>query len=385
MCLELPFNFDFIVLSLGFSRVVSTFLALFTPLSLNTSTNTFASHRLFNILGTIHSLDSPTNVTLFNFGQFLFILVYISGILFHTSWSGNFEPFVNFCTLVTLYFMPLGIAHRLFDPHFGPLLASVYNFVVTSTSGIYNIFFSLGFRSSLSVSTFSLNLLFLCLLGCIYGRFCIGFVLRLDSSPQLGFVTLSCLFWTFHGIVVVLPFFWGEKSGLFALWTFFEVFFSGMWSQLVFNPDLSTHIYGSFFNIGSSILSTSVAVSKTFGALLPTILVHHHLAISIMLAFLVSLSTCITCSFSHTSCHFSYYSPFPSAVPNSIPLQLSLFLGLFGLLSAFTGCNIYLYNPYAFFSYDFPSVVCNYTHHYYISALCMLVSLVHVTVHEFIG
>ena len=293
-------------ISCGFLRLI--FLGLsssshysLTHFTLSGQFSSFATHRYLLVLGNIHNIDLFFHTNSLTFSQIMVLFLYPCGLLFHLSWCGNLDFFVTSSTNFTLNFIPLGIAYHIFDPHFTLSISSVYNSVVVSTSGIYNIFFGLKFLTLDHLSM--LSPLFLCI--CLSGYLCSQNFINLTLFPQVilscDYFGTLCFLWSLHSIVVILPFSWGEKTCFFLSNTFFEVFFSGIWSQLATLLDSNSHIYGTFINLGSTLLDTSVSTSNLSGSTFSSFQIHHHTFLAILSFFIHSVAHCITFGLSHTS------------------------------------------------------------------------------------
>jgi photosystem I P700 chlorophyll a apoprotein A2 len=83
-----------------------------------------------------------------HFGQLAIIFLWVSGNLFHVSWQGNFEVWVQDPRHVR------PIAHIIWDPHYGQAAAEAYsrggieNPVNVATSGVYQWWYTIGIRTN---------------------------------------------------------------------------------------------------------------------------------------------------------------------------------------------------------------------------------------------
>ena len=125
-------------------------------LSLHTLGSRCATNKYFQIIGSIHDIESyfgidntlSLNVQIFfsHWGHLAIIFVWVSRNLFHIA-NGNYDPWVK---------NPIGdipIGHHIWDPHFSLWISDAYSSgksdysVVLSYSGIYNQLYTLGFNS----------------------------------------------------------------------------------------------------------------------------------------------------------------------------------------------------------------------------------------------
>ena len=114
-----------------------------------------ATNKYFQIIGSMNDIESYVAIDntlssyalifLSHWGHLAIILVWVSTSLFHIGWNGNYELWVK-NPIATI-----GIAHGIWDPHFGFSISDAYSSgksdstIVQSSSGIYNWLYTLGF------------------------------------------------------------------------------------------------------------------------------------------------------------------------------------------------------------------------------------------------
>ena len=265
------------------------------------------------------------------------------------------------------------------DPHFGFALGQVFNSAVFSFSGIYNIFFTVGFSSSSTLYRLVVALECVALTSIIFGILqqtnTFG---RIGFDSILKFLGILSLLWFIHGLVVLFSISRGSKMSVVYLQTFLSSVLSGNWSQLCLNSDTSTFVYGNLSNSGSSILSIVLYPSSVLGSVLLTDIIHQYLGLGILLIYLGSIYSALSQALSHRSRLFQSFPLFSLHYTNSSSFSLiSLNLGFLGTVTSIVACNLYLYNPFLFLSLDLTVVLAIYTHHYYIASILTLGSLVH--------
>ena len=120
--------------------------------------------RFFSSIGRCHDIESSYAVAPFTLGPLLFsthfgqlsvIFLWLAGSIFHICWHGNFEIWSsNPCGVIP-------VAHAVWDPNFpassGSLDADTFT---RAYSGLYNILYTIGFRSSNELIQFTIANLF---------------------------------------------------------------------------------------------------------------------------------------------------------------------------------------------------------------------------------
>jgi len=193
----------------------------------------FATSKLVQVLGSINEVESYSTVTKSNFEPIVFGLnlshisvigYWLSGILFHISWSGNYLVWLS----NPLNCIP--ISHSIYDFHSGSYFLGAFSSlqsnysVAISYSGVYNLLYTIGVKSisSLFNITFSLQILSLLLLvvsiwhlhsSALYStytnKFNINFILSYYSNLNFilfGFIKfrLSYYLFLFLGLFLIL-------------------------------------------------------------------------------------------------------------------------------------------------------------------------------------
>jgi len=290
----------------------------------------FATSKLVQVLGSINDADSYSTVTKSNFDsiviglnlcQLSIIGYWVSGILFHISWSGNYLVWLS----NPLNCIP--ISHSIYDFHSGSYFLGAFssfqgNFsVALSYSGVYNILYTLGVSSISSLFSTTLciqivSLLFLVVSICQLNS---GSMLYLSStklhiSPtssyysnlssslfgSIGlrlsyhlssFLGLGSILWSGHIVHCSIPVSRGSYPSIFIPEFPLYHLFKFDWCFYASNPDSSYHIFGSSLGSGTSLLSSSCRLSPLTGSIPLTDIAHHHLAIGVLLILFSIFST----------------------------------------------------------------------------------------------
>ena len=150
-------------------------------LSLHTLGSRCATNKYFQIIGSIHDIESyfgidntaslTVQIVLCHSGHTSIILVWVSRNLFHIGWIGNYELF----SANPIWTIPIG--HAIFDPHChlqhfsslglakDPLSKSTATATAIAYNGIYNSVYTLGFNSLTDVYNFVITLELLALIS----------------------------------------------------------------------------------------------------------------------------------------------------------------------------------------------------------------------------
>merc|ERR1712238_300766 len=183
-----------------------------------------ATRRIWYGIATAHDLESHDGMTeeslyqkIFasHFGHLAIIFLWTSGNLFHVAWQGNFQQWV----LNPLKVKP--IAHAIWDPHFGDSALKAFSKgntypVNIAFSGVYQWWYTIGFRTNQELYFGSIGLL---LLSCAL-LFAGWLHLQPKFRPSLswfknnesrlnhhlsGLLGVSSLAWTGHLVHVAIP------------------------------------------------------------------------------------------------------------------------------------------------------------------------------------
>lgn len=373
------------------------------------------TRRLWFAIATSHDFeihDGITEQSLYkkifssHFGQLAIIFLWTSGNLFHVAWQGNFEQWIT----DPLSIRP--IAHNIWDPHFGQSAIEAFNKnqqlnqpVNISYSGLYQWWYTIGFRSNLDIFIAAIFLI------CFSSLFLFAgwFHLQPAFSPSViwfknaesrlnhhlsGLFGVSSLAWSGHLIHVAIP----ESRGQDINWSNFlsisphplglSPFFTAKWFLYSQNPDNLDHVFGSFDNSGTAILTFLGGFDPYTKSLWLTDIAHHHLAIAVI--FIIAghmyktnfgighsisniLNSHVPPSGNLGKGHFGLYE----TINNSLHFQLGLALASLGVITSLVAQHMYSMPPYVFLSQDHTTTAALYTHHQYIAGFLMVGAFAH--------
>jgi photosystem I P700 chlorophyll a apoprotein A2 len=372
-----------------------------------------ATRRIWYGIATAHDLEAHDGMTEENlyqkifashFGHLAVIFLWTAGNLFHVAWQGNFETWVT----NPLKIKP--IAHAIWDPHFGEsalkAFSKGYSYPVNiAYSGVYQWWYTIGFRTNQELFTGSIGLL---LLSCAL-LFAGWLHLQPKFRPSLswfknnesrlnhhlsGLLGVSSLAWTGHLVHVALP----ASRGVHVGWDNFLTtpphpagltpFFSGNWTAYAENPDGVDHVYGTSQGAGTAILTFLGGFHPKSQALYLSDIAHHQLAIAVV--FIVAghmYRTNFGIGHNMKEILDAHRPPggrlgaghvgLFETITNSLHMQLGLALASLGVATSLTAQHIYALTPYAFLSKDFTTEAALYTHHQYIAGFLMVGAFAH--------
>jgi len=266
-----------------------------------------ATRRIWYGIATAHDLEAHDGMTEENlyqkifashFGHLAIIFLWTAGNLFHVAWQGNFEKWV------TNPLKTKPIAHSIWDPHFGESALKAFSkgnlYPVNITfSGVYQWWYTIGFRTNQELYAGSIGLL---LLSCVL-LFAGWLHLQPKFRPSLswfknnesrlnhhlsGLLGVSSLAWTGHLVHVAIP----ASRGVHVGWDNFlttpphpaglKPFFSGNWTVYAENPDAANHVYGTSEGAGTAILTFLGGFHPQTQSLWLSDIAHHQLAIAVV-------------------------------------------------------------------------------------------------------
>jgi len=372
-----------------------------------------ATRRIWYGIATAHDLEAHDGMTEENlyqkifashFGHLAVIFLWTSGNLFHVAWQGNFEQWV------TNPLKTRPIAHSIWDPHFGESAIKAFskgnNYPVNiSFSGVYQWWFTIGFRTNQELYRGSLGLLiFSCVLlfaGWLHlqPKFRPSLAWFKNNESRLnhhlsGLLGVSSLAWTGHLVHVAIP----VSRGVHVGWDNFLTtpphpagltpFFTGDWTVYASNPDTAKHVYGTGEGAGTAILTFLGGFHPQTQSLWLSDMAHHHLAIAVV--FIIAGHMYRTnFGIGHNmkeildahrppggrlgAGHVGLYE----TITNSLHIQLGLALACLGVATSLTAQHMYALTPYAYLSRDFTTEAALYTHHQYIAGFLMVGAFAH--------
>ena len=371
-----------------------------------------STRRIWYAIATSHDFESHDKMTESNlyqkifashFGHIAIIFLWTAGNLFHVAWQGNFETWI----LNPLKVKP--IAHAIWDPHFGQNAYKAFlktsNAANISLSGLYEWWYTIGFRNNTELYQASLFLVVLASVMLFAGW------LHLQPSfrPTLawfkanehrlnhhlsGLFGVSSLAWTGHLVHVAIP----ESRGVHVGWDNFLTvfphpakltpFFTADWKAYAQQPDTASHVFGSGEGSGTAILTFLGGFHPYTKSLWLTDIAHHHLAIAVI--FIVAghmyrtnwvighdmkniLEAHVPPSGKLGIGHYGLYE----TITNSLHFQLGLALAALGVATSLTAQHMYALPAYAFLANNFATQAALYTHHQYIAGFLMVGAFAH--------
>jgi len=372
-----------------------------------------ATRRIWYGIATAHDLETHDGMTEENlyqkifashFGHLAIIFMWTAGNLFHVAWQGNFEQWVQ----DPLKVKP--IAHSIWDPHFGESALKAFSKgntypVNLAFSGIYQWWYTIGFRTNQELYTGSIGVLLLSAVLLFAGwlhlqpKFRPSLSWFKNNESRLnhhlsGLLGVSSLAWTGHLVHVAIP----VSRGVHVGWDNFLVtpphpagltpFFNGNWTVYAENPDSLNHVYGTSEGAGTAILTFLGGFHPQSQALWLTDIAHHQLAIAVV--FIIAghmYRTNFGIGHNMKEILDAHRPPggrlgaghvgLFETITNSLHMQLGLALASLGVATSLTAQHMYALNPYAFLSKSFATEAALYTHHQYIAGFLMVGAFAH--------
>ncbi|MEO1095022.1 MAG: photosystem I core protein PsaB [Cyanobacteria bacterium J06638_28] len=379
------------------------------------------TRRLFYAIATAHDFETHDGMTEENlyqkifashFGHLAIIFLWISGILFHVAWQGNFEQWIQ---------DPLNtspIAHAIWDAQFGPAAIEAYtqagakNPVDICYSGVYHWWYTIGMRTNTDLFVGAMFLLLLAAVMLYAGwlhlqpRFRPNLAWFKNAESRLnhhlaGLFGVSALAWTGHLVHVAIP----ESRGQHVGWdNFLSVqphpeglvpFFTGNWGAYAQNPDTADHIFGTAQGAGTAMLTFLGGFHPQTESLWLTDMAHHHLAIAVI--FIIAGHMYRTnWGIGHSIKEMTEALQGPGwkgffiaprtgrghqgiydTYNNSLHFQLGWHLACLGVVCSLVAQHMYAMPPYAFMARDYTTMSALYTHHQYIAGFLMVGAFAH--------
>jgi photosystem I P700 chlorophyll a apoprotein A2 len=372
-----------------------------------------ATRRIWYGIATAHDLEAHDGMTEENlyqkifashFGHLAIIFLWTAGNLFHVAWQGNFEQWVA----KPLKTKP--IAHSIWDPHFGESALKAFSKgntypVNIAFSGVYQWWYTIGFRTNQELYAGSVGLL---ILSCVL-LFAGWLHLQPKFRPSLswfknnesrlnhhlsGLLGVSSLAWTGHMVHVAIP----ASRGVHIGWDNFLTtpphpagltpFFTGNWTVYAENPDSASHVYGTGEGAGTAILTFLGGFHPQTQSLWLSDIAHHQLAIAVV--FIIAghmYRTNFGIGHNMKEILDAHRPPggrlgaghvgLFETITNSLHMQLGLALASLGVATSLTAQHMYALTPYAYLSKDFTTEAALYTHHQYIAGFLMVGAFAH--------
>ncbi|MEL6402308.1 MAG: photosystem I core protein PsaB [Cyanobacteria bacterium J06626_4] len=379
------------------------------------------TRRVFYAIATAHDFESHDGMTEENlyqrifashFGHLAIIFLWISGILFHVAWQGNFEQWVQ---------DPLNtkpIAHAIWDPQFGPAAIEAYtqagarNPVDICYSGVYHWWYTIGMRTNTDLFVGSLFLLLVAGVMLYAGwlhlqpKFRPSLAWFKNAESRLnhhlaGLFGVSSLAWTGHLVHVAIP----ESRGQHVGWDNFLAmpphpaglvpFFTGNWGVYAQNPDTAEHVFNTSQGAGTAMLTFLGGFHPQTESLWLTDMAHHHLAIAVLFIFAGHMYR-TNFGIGHSIKEMTEAVQGPGwkgffiapntgrghqgiydTYNNSLHFQLGWHLAGLGVVCSLVAQHMYSMPPYAFMAGDYTTMSALYTHHQYIAGFLMVGAFAH--------
>mmetsp|Transcript_32305 Transcript_32305/g.43065 ORF Transcript_32305/g.43065 Transcript_32305/m.43065 type:complete len:731 (+) Transcript_32305:1516-3708(+) len=370
-----------------------------------------ATRRIWYGIATAHDLEAHDGMTEENlyqkifashFGHLAIIFLWTSGNLFHVAWQGNFEKWIT----NPLKVRP--IAHSIWDPHFGESALKAFSKgntypVNIAFSGVYQWWYTIGFRTNQELYRGSIGLL---LLACTL-LFAGWLHLQPKFRPSLswfknnesrlnhhlsGLFGVSSLAWTGHLVHVAIP----ASRGVHIGWDNFLTtpphpagltpFFTGNWTVYAENPDSPNHVYGTSEGAGTAILTFLGGFHPQTQSLWLSDIAHHHLALAVL--FIIAghmYRTNWGIGHSMKEILEAHKGPFTGEghkglyeiLTTSWHAQLAINLAMMGSLSIIVAHHMYAMPPYPYIATDYATQLSLFTHHMWIGGFCVVGGAAH--------
>jgi photosystem I P700 chlorophyll a apoprotein A2 len=373
-----------------------------------------STNRIWYGIAVAHDLESHDGVTeekvyqkIFasHFGHVAVILLWLSGLLFHVSWQGNFELWVTDPLRVE------PIAHAIWDPHFGNSVLNEMVFggvdfpSVPVYSGLYHLWYTVGCRRNEDLYWWAVGLVVLA------GVFLLAGWLHLKPKfrPSLAWFKnnesrlnhhLSALFgvsslaWSGHLIHVAIP----GSRGIQVRWEDLMVkkphieglkpLFNGHWSSYSDNPDTLSHLFGTSEGAGTAILTFLGGLDSQSHALWLTDIAHHHLAVGVLFILAGhmyrtnwgighSIKDILEAHTPPSGILGSGHKGIYETLNDSLHMQLGLALASLGVITSLVAQHMYALPAYAYLSDDVIASACLYVHHQFIAGFLMTGAFAH--------
>ena len=367
------------------------------------------TRRIWYGLATVHDIEEYDCITegqfyqqvfTAHFGQLAVIFFWISGILFHVGWQGNF----NTWTKDVIQTIP--IAHTILDPHFSEIALTAFghnssnNPVNNAYSGIYHWWFTIGMRTEQDLFIGAIFLLTCAVLALTAAQVHQQMVPDINwfknAESRLNHhlaasIGTSSLAWAGHIVHIAIP----AARGQYVRWhNLLETapkqglapFFTGNW--IAYNGKLQI---GNALNVNDkdeSLLTFIGGLNPATGSLWLTDIAHHHLAIAVL--FIIAghmyrtnfgighsiqsiMNKHIPGKHFLGNGHFNLHA----IVSNSLNLQLALALAAISTVTSLTAQHMYALPAFAFIGLDIITQATLYTHHQYIAGILMMGAFAH--------
>jgi photosystem I P700 chlorophyll a apoprotein A2 len=337
-----------------------------------------ATHKYFQIIGSIHSIESyfgldntsSLNVQIFfcHWGHLAIIHLWVSANLFQLGWNANYE----LCYLNPIPTIP--IAHGIWDAH-QPLSYSSYE-IILSYSAIYNVVYTVGFTNVFQIYNFVIICELLAACSIPLGKL---HLISLSELLQWLPFNKSYLFLTTTTSLSILivqnnirfNFHTGILFGLFSIaWCGHLLHVA-----IPISRGMKMHILCLTFNGGLNWIWTH--------SLYLTDIAHHHLASGILFVWASHVYLSLFKAFGYRTRSVLLIAGHVSSSLISRPLGKSLHLKLAqdcttcGLITAAMNQHIYSLTPYLYLSYDYIRTVALYVHHSWIAEFLMIATFAH--------
>ena len=378
-------------------------------LSLHTLGSRCATNKYFQIIGSIHDIESyfgidntaslTVQIVLCHWGHTSIILVWVSRNLFHIGWIGNYHLFSG----NPIKTQP--IAHGIFDPHFKLQaklpLCNIPESAPTPTAiaynGIYNSVYTLGFNSVTHVYNFSITCELLAVISiplssayASYGRYPLLVLHRFRFAICVSSTNGSRLKYKCAQIEIIhfhkklnaayashiKPVGIDIRNTVIGFNLRFMGFLSIGWCGHLLDrtqiplglapetwPEPTLTFFGGLKSNTISLYLTDIA--------------HHHLGVGILFV----VPTDLLLPWSQIPLPASRAPGLTGLALNQLHLQLSLVHTAAGYMTSVVSQHIYSLLPYQYLSYDYITTLALHIHHQYIASFLMMALMSHTGIY----
>ena len=368
-------------------------------LSLHTLGSRCATNKYFQIIGSIHDIESyfgidntaslTVQIVLCHWGHTSIILVWVSRNLFHIGWIGNYHLFTG----NPIKTQP--IAHGIFDPHFKLQaklpLCNIPESAPTPTAiaynGIYNSVYTLGFNSVTHVYNFSITCELLAVISIplatrpsrypllVLHRFRFA-ICEAPASAQIEIIHFHKKLNAAH----IKPVGIDIRNTVIGFNLRFMGFLSIGWcGHLLDRTQIPLGTSSKSFP-GPTLTFFGGLKSNTISLYL-TDIAHHHLGVGILFVVSTDLYCAVAPNWWPLPESAQKHKTLTGLALNQLHLQLSLVHTAAGYMTSVVSQHIYSLLPYQYLSYDYITTLALHIHHQYIASFLMMALMSHTGIY----
>ena len=230
------------------------------------------------------------------------------------------------------------------------------------TAYIHSLLAEIGFLNSLDITSIEIAYI------------ASGYRLNYHLSVLFGLISIL---WSGHIVHVSIPYSRATGSELHL-----DHMLKGDWTLYSLKSDTISHIHGCNQYSGSSILTFIGGIKSATSSLYLTDIAHHHLALGTVIIWSSHIYGSVYNSIGHRVRDISNISVLSSiSKSKSLDLELSISLVVSAQASSYLAQHIYSLPAYVLIASDYVTVLTVYVHHTWIASLCILGSMVHVSIY----